>query len=118
MVPWHTEKTESENNNEIAKFTSQSRQVMTQAPDIFEPWANWLIDWFESRLEENIWKYSTYEKWENVNENEWKREDKVEIAEGRNTTRYRHSYDPLGEEMVSLPTEYWTGVAPYCEEKM
>ena len=45
MVPWHTEKTESENNNEIAKFTSQSRQVMTQAPDIFEPWANmaWLM---------------------------------------------------------------------------
>ena len=55
------------------------------------------VDWFESRLEENIWKYSTYEKSENVNENEWKREDKVEITEGWNTTRYRHTYDPLGE---------------------
>ena len=32
-----------------------------------------------------------------VNENEWKREDKVEIAEGWNTTRYRNTYDPLGE---------------------
>ena len=32
-----------------------------------------------------------------VNENEWTREDKVEIAEGWNTTRYRNTYDPLGE---------------------
>ena len=32
-----------------------------------------------------------------MNENEWKREDKVEITEGWNTTRYRHTYDPLGE---------------------
>ena len=30
-------------------------------------------------------------------ENEWKQEDKVEIAAGWNTTRYRHTYDPLGE---------------------
>ena len=32
-----------------------------------------------------------------MNENEWKREDKVEITEGWNTTRYRHTYDPLEE---------------------
>ena len=32
-----------------------------------------------------------------MNENIWKREDKVEITEGWNTTRYQHTYDPLGE---------------------
>ena len=32
-----------------------------------------------------------------MNENEWKREDKVEITEEWNTTRYQHTYDPLGE---------------------
>ena len=32
-----------------------------------------------------------------VDENEWKREHKVEISEGWNTTRYRNTYDPLGE---------------------
>ena len=35
--------------------------------------------------------------WLKVNENEWKPEDKDEIAEGWNTTRYRNTYDPLGE---------------------
>ena len=39
-----------------------------------------MVDWFESCLEESIWKYLTYE-------NEWKREDEAEIAEEVHTKR-------------------------------
>ena len=40
-----------------------------------------LLDSFESCLEESIWKESNYENEMKMNENEWKREDEVEIPE-------------------------------------